>query len=350
MPQRYTGSGGWPASLAHVLDVARSRAADGSRVTSAIFAPGGTAPVRVFLSSPDGVRTRVYLHPDGTPIESSTGSSRDAMSVMLDIHRQLLGGGVGRVVVDVSTVVFVVVLLTGIPLWWPRALKHLRRSLSVRWRGAKAAGRIRDLHVSLGAWSAILLLGIGVTGVLFAYDDTQGVIYRLTGSERPLPAPTSGPALDREADVDAVVAHVREHSPEPESVFFVFASSDSAAVRALVFEKDAPHPSAFDTYYFDQYSGAPLGVLTHASLSSGERIRRALFPWHTGEWTLATKLLWGFVSLLGATFPVTGFLIWLRRRRRASDRRERSAPAARPAVGFAEGVKGLEGTHLSSGS
>lgn len=324
MPDRYTGSGGWPDSVAGLMDTAASYAPAGSRVTSLIFSPAGEAPARVFLRDAEGERTRVYLHPDGRLVEWSTGSSRDAMSVMLDLHRQLLAGRVGRTVVGISTILFVLVLLTGIPLWWPRTWQQLVRGLSVRWQGAKTTRRLYDLHVSLGAWSVVLLLAMGVTGVFFAYDGTQEILFTVTDAERPPPPPESGPAAGRTADVDAVVADLRSRSPEPESVFLVFPSEETGALRALVFESDAPHPSAFDTYYFDQYTGASLGVMTHASLSRGERIRRALFPWHTGEWSLATKLLWGLVSFLGASFPLTGFLLWFRRRRRSRARaRER---------------------------
>ena len=320
-PARYTGSGGWPESMSGLIETSKAFAPWGSEPTSVIFAPGGEEPARIFLRAPDGERTRVYLHPDGTPIEWGAGTSRDLMSVMLDIHRQLLGGDAGRMIVDVSTVLFVLILVTGIPIWWPKTWKQLRRGLSVKWKGAKATRRIHDLHVSLGAWSLVLLLAMGVTGVFFAYDDWQDVIYVVTGTEPPPPAPESGLVRDQRADVDAVLAMVREESPNPKSIFFVFASGEDGAMRALVFEEDAPHPSAFDTYYYDQYTGEPLGVMTHASLSRGERVRRVLFPFHTGEWNLATKIIWGFVSFLGATFPITGFLMWFRRKRRAKGRR-----------------------------
>lgn len=331
-PDRYLSSGGWPDSMSALLESAGTHVAEGSVPTSVIFAPSGEAPARVFFRAPDGERSRVYMHPDGTLVESSTGSTRDLMSVMLDVHRTLLGGTIGRTIVGISTIVFVVILLTGIPIWWPKTWKALRRGVSIKWSGANAARRIYDLHVSLGAWSAVLLVVMGVTGVFFAYDDTQDIIYTITGSERAPAAPESGTPSDDRANIDAVLADVRAHSPEPYSVFLVYPSSETAAIRALVFENDHPHPSAFDTFYYDQYSGESLGTMTYASLSRGERIRRSLFPFHTGEWNLATKTLWAFLTFLGATFPVTGFLMWFRKRRRKKEREATAPePSAQPA-------------------
>ena len=68
-------------------------------------------------------------------------------SVMFKLHRWLLDGAnphgdgvkVGKLLVGISTLMFVIALITGVIIWWPRARKNLRRSLSISfkngWRG-----------------------------------------------------------------------------------------------------------------------------------------------------------------------------------------------------------------------
>ena len=60
-------------------------------------------------------------------------------SIMFKLHRWLLdssnphGGGlkIGKLIVGVSTCIFVIALISGVVIWWPRVRTGLRRSLTI---------------------------------------------------------------------------------------------------------------------------------------------------------------------------------------------------------------------------
>ena len=85
-------------------------------------------------------------------------------TVMFRLHRWLLDDARpegrpawGKLVVGTSTLLFVLALLTGVVLWWPRSGRALRRSLTVTAR--RGWRRLwYDLHVAGGMYALVLLL------------------------------------------------------------------------------------------------------------------------------------------------------------------------------------------------
>ncbi|MDE6307182.1 MAG: PepSY domain-containing protein, partial [Muribaculaceae bacterium] len=80
-------------------------------------------------------------------------------STMFKLHRWLLdsanphgdGVKVGKLLVGISTLIFVIALITGVVIWWPRARRNFRRSMSISfkdgWRGIW-----KGLHVAGGMY------------------------------------------------------------------------------------------------------------------------------------------------------------------------------------------------------
>jgi uncharacterized iron-regulated membrane protein len=81
---------------------------------------------------------------------------------------------------------------------------------------------------------------------------------------------------------------------------------------------------ATDDVYLDQYTGQVLRQQAYAEKPVGQRIRGLFKPIHTGAiFGWPTKVLAFVVVLLGATFPITGTLMWLNRTRKS---RKKSVP------------------------
>lgn len=327
-PQRYGASAeGWPASVQNLLDQAVANE-QGYRATSISFYPSSDRPASIPIRAEEGPRKTVYLHIDGTVVESAA-STRDFMSWTMRVHRGFVGGAIGRAVVGISTIVFILILLTAIPLWWPRTMKRLWQGLTIKWEKATWTRRIYDLHVSLGMWSLALLLIMAVTGLPFGYRWAGEAFYVLTNSEKAPAAPSSALPEDEasRANLDQIMAIAQGIDSSPARVSLSVPSSPEGVISVRLYPRGAAHDRIQDTYYFDQYTGASLGALAHADLSLGARLRRGVYPWHVGSmWGLPSKVLWGFVCLLGGSFPVTGFLMWYRRQRRRAARD--GAPAA----------------------
>lgn len=101
------------------------------------------------------------------------------------LHRWLMdsnpGDGAvfwGKMIVGVSTLFFVVVLLTGFVIWWPRNRKMLKNRLCI----AVKKGNRRfwyDLHVAGGFYAFLLLLTMALTGLVWSFEWYKDGLYTL---------------------------------------------------------------------------------------------------------------------------------------------------------------------------
>ena len=85
---------------------------------------------------------------------------------------------VGKVIVGISTLLMVVVLVSGVIVWIPKgrkALKNrLRVSFSKGWRRF-----LYDSHVSLGIYVVLFLLLMALTGLTWSFDWYRDMAYGL---------------------------------------------------------------------------------------------------------------------------------------------------------------------------
>lgn len=74
---------------------------------------------------------------------------------------------------------------------------------------------------------------------------------------------------------------------------------------------------AADTYVFDRETGHILGCSLYGDKDKASRLPGAIYTVHTGSWGgLLTRILNCLAALIGATLPLTGYYLWIRRLRR----------------------------------
>ncbi|MDE5894549.1 MAG: PepSY domain-containing protein, partial [Muribaculum intestinale] len=93
-------------------------------------------------------------------------------STMFKLHRWLLdsanphgdGVKVGKMLVGISTLIFVIALISGIVIWWPRAKRGWRKSLTISFSNGWK-GFWKGLHVAGGMYALIFVLAMSLTGL-----------------------------------------------------------------------------------------------------------------------------------------------------------------------------------------
>lgn len=122
---------------------------------------------RVLLRTADGESLRVYVHPQTLAILHSIPENERFMRLMFRMHGELMMGDRGSNVVELAASWTIIMLLTGLYLWWPRNAKglggvlypRLRKGSSIFWR---------DLHSVVGIWVSGLALFLLVSGLPWA--------------------------------------------------------------------------------------------------------------------------------------------------------------------------------------
>jgi len=110
---------------------------------------------------------RVYVHPGTLAILSVQNEDHRLEKRVFKLHGELMMGQYGSWIVELAASWAVVMILTGLFLWWPKDSKGLAGVLYPR---LTATGRVfwKDLHSVVGVWVSFFALFLLFTGLPWA--------------------------------------------------------------------------------------------------------------------------------------------------------------------------------------
>jgi len=132
--------------------------------------PGDAAMIHLALPAKgdNGGRMRdVFVSPQGRVLGSLDPEARIA-PIIARIHGSLLLGKAGDWLVELAASWAIVMILTGLYLWWPRDGRRGRGLAGVVWPRLGRRVFVRDLHAVTGFWVAGLALVLLTTGLPWA--------------------------------------------------------------------------------------------------------------------------------------------------------------------------------------
>lgn len=258
---------------------------------------------------------KILIDPVTGDILPEPKALREFFFFFFRLHRWLLlPPESGGVIVGISTAAFVILLLSGLYLWWPKSQKHLRQSLGIRF--TKNWRRLNyDLHNSLGFYSLLPLLIMALTGLCWSSGAYRSVASSVLGAEifggrggRPAQVNEGINTLSYEA----LLAIGNAHLPYRGEVALSFPGS---ARDAVVFRKKKTESfslNGMESLHIDPYTGKILKRDLLEKKNLGEKIATLVRPIHTGEFLgLTSKLIYFLTCLVATSLPVTGLFIWL---------------------------------------
>src|SRR5215217_8190973 len=256
----------------------------------------------------------------------------DFFRFILNGHRFLwLPYEIGRPIVNYGTLVFVVLLITGLIWWYPKKWNKSTtdKSFKIKWDGSFKRVNL-DLHNVLGFYSLLFLLAIAMTGMVYGIKwYSEGLYWVTSGGD-------SLPGREREAHSDSLMAN-RFYTPQqaidqawltviakhPDSEGFYYSFPDPAKPKSAINVTIYPSSGQFynnRSYVFDQHTLKELPKnkvygAEYASAPFGTKLRKMNYDIHVGSILgFPGKVLAFLASLIGASLPVTGFLIWYGRK------------------------------------
>ncbi len=119
---------------------------------------------RVWLREANGEKIRVVVHPVSGEVLDVVAAGSRPMQVIHDFHGELLLGDGGSLLVELAACWAIVMVLTGLYLWWPRDANGLA---GVAWIRCRQGSRVfwRDLHAVTATWISLLVLFLLFTGL-----------------------------------------------------------------------------------------------------------------------------------------------------------------------------------------
>ncbi|OON67874.1 hypothetical protein B0919_16365 [Hymenobacter sp. CRA2] len=289
----------------------------------------------VYFVDKTGAPLMVSLNPYTAEVLRVQDLRRHFFTIVQEIHMHLLlPEAVAKWVVGISISIFVVMLLTGLVLWWPKRKQERRQRFTIKWGGRWRRVNY-DLHNVLGFYAASIGLLLALTGLFMIFpwmlDSTMFVInggpvdssQKMTAQVdtlRPVTAATHPLP-------DVVYRAVRQQSPHAEMVLMGPTGTGKAPVYCWAYGKTL-HYYHRDEYAFHPASGELLQLLPHAAKSPATRFSDMNYDLHVGQlFGFGGKIVAFLASLVSASLPVTGTIIWWGRRHKQKKPRARLVTA-----------------------
>jgi uncharacterized iron-regulated membrane protein len=283
-----------------------------------------------------GTRPKTYLVDPytGQVKGGSEGPAAEFFQTVMKLHRWLLmEDSGGKIIVGVSTIIFVFMVLTGLVLWFPVKLKNWKQGFRIKTSGNWKRLN-HDLHNTLGFYSFILLLIMALTGLCWSFEWYREGLSAVMGDkvfkgrgEKPLTSDISSNIIETPT-LQSLVEQVEEILPY-EGNYRISIPNDS--VSAVVFYKSKAgffSLVASDKVQLDQYTGELLKVERFADKALNEQIVSLIKPLHTGEvFGTFSKILYFISCLIATSLPITGTIIWINKLRKKSKKANKAVPA-----------------------
>jgi uncharacterized iron-regulated membrane protein len=270
-----------------------------------------------------------YVNPYTGKVLRTYDEKNGFFSIVKSIHWSfLLKQDWGKYVVGIPVIIFIIMLISGIILWWPKNKSARKQRFSFKWKNIKNWKRKNyDLHNILGFYSSIFALIFSITGLFYAFFVVQAMIYFVfSGGNTVYPdfshITTKAPIEQRsETTLDKVIHTVQAKYPNS----FGFAidlghphMDDHEHPNFSVFVKHLSYSyHKNSSLIFDENSGELLHTYNHEDKNFGEKTVAANYDIHVGSILgLPTKIIAFIVSLICASLPLTGFLVWWGRRKK----------------------------------
>ncbi len=285
----------------------------------------------------EGGNSQAYMNPYGGELISLYSYRKTFFYTMFALHRWLLADDIGKMIVGVSTLIFLVILLTGIILWLPKNVKILKQRLTLKLNaGWKRINH--DLHIVIGFYTAIFLFAFAFTGLAWSFKWFNNGIYKITGTQNKPPKPLLSKIGIDTTFITLDEAYQIAKKARPDAKFYQLnvAKSDSAAIAVTILSKNAVHERATDQLFIDQYSGAILGQLKFSDRNLGQRVRSTFYPIHVGSIAGLPGRIIAFLSCIaGVTFPLTGVIMWINRLKKKKQMKNRKRKQQHAAMNVA---------------
>jgi uncharacterized iron-regulated membrane protein len=148
---------------ASVQQAAVETAFAGARVRRLEWPHGPGRSAQWGIVDGSGVARTVFVDPYRAVVLGDLRSDRRLMSVISDLHGELMIGRVGDWIVELAASWTLVLLATGLWLWWPRRWKL--RGVLVPRVGTPGRRRWRDLHAIPAAGNALFVAFLVLSGL-----------------------------------------------------------------------------------------------------------------------------------------------------------------------------------------
>lgn len=351
-----TTSGNTPLSPSELAEAINRQVPDTLQLTSLQFAQDPEKPV--WAGFKNAGKKTLSVNPYTGEV-NGWSKSYPFFQEVRKLHRWLLDAparkgekSVGKVIVGITTLLMVVILISGLVIWIPRTTKALKNRLKISctkgWRRFWY-----DNHVATGFYTLIFLLVMALTGLTWSFGWYRTAAYSLFGTApqametshghagKPQEADSSQHRNRQDGDSktgrqarpdesdkassnqirlyqtwDRVLAGLQRTYPAYTSI-----KLEQGSAQIVTSPEGSLRKS--DTARFQAGNGNITGITTSDQAPVSQKMKGYFYSFHTGSWGgIWTKILYFLAALLGGILPLSGYYLWYKKKQGSSSRRK----------------------------
>ena len=298
------------------FETLRRRVADefGPKATMTIRPPREDGDsLRVAVRSPGWAGT-VYLDPVSVVELGRRGETEGVANFVFELHSELLLGDTGKAVLAFTALAYLLLLITGLILWWPMNAAQWRHAFKLKLDKGTTRS-LFDLHRFAGAVLGLMIAVAVASGAWMAYRPIGGWLNTVVGDVAPKP-PRIEKTTGERVPLDLVVAEARRRWPGAQLGFIQLGAADTRPVRLRFKLAGDPHPNGLSSIWAHPVDGRVLSQQRWDDLDLAVRSTAWIYPLHAGVRVgLANRVITGVLGLVLFSMGITGAWLWWRRRR-----------------------------------
>ena len=269
-----------------------------------------------FISGRFSHKNSIYINPYKAEVSGKINPKDSKMHTVRKLHGELLLGKFGTKIIEGIASWMIVLIITGIYVFWPNKKQGIKGFFTVRLKEGKRI-LYRDLHTVLGFWVSLLLLltlaggfpWTDVFGSNFKWvQEVTNTGYPKTWDARGLKSKTTSEAIS----LDAMVVLAKSMNLEGEvsiglpknekGVYSVFNTTFNLGKQKR--------------FHFDQYSGKQLAEHEWGDVGVLMRGRMWLMAFHQGQFGQWNWFLMLGIAILLLCLSIAGLLSYLKRKQK----------------------------------
>ena len=290
-------------------------------VHGTVFKKESDALEVIFYDAAPEFYQSVFLNPYSGEVIQVDDHLSGFFAFMLKGHMRLwLPKELGEQVVGVSVLLFMVMLISGLILWWPKKKKNLKQRLQFDWKKTTSWKRKNfDLHAVVGFYICSLAFILAFTGSIMSYNWLKYVVYKTTGGTKEVtfsipPNPKDSLVQGKEPAMDYLFLKLQKENPDAVSFEFHYPHTNAESIFVELSKSEGLYYDA-DYRFFNQHTLEELetpGIYgKYKNAGVADKIQRMNYDIHIGAiGGIVGKIIAFVISLLTASLPVTGILLW----------------------------------------
>ncbi|KQN33983.1 peptidase M4 [Pedobacter sp. Leaf41] len=321
-----------PTALKKIAD----RALPNKHAHSITYQPGKSAQVVYYNFDPEYYYI-VFVNQYTGEVIKVKNMNDDFFRIVIMGHYYLwLPPEIGQPVLTTATLMFVVLLFSGLILWWPKNKAASKQRFTIKWN-AKWRRVNYDFHNVLGFYITWIIIFIALSGMVMGFQWFAKSVYFVSSGGKTLNQfeetysdTTRNAKLQLNASAaDQLWKSYLDADPKFNGSLDVHVPENEKASIEIAKNPDPETYWKADYSYFDQHTLKEIevkhvfGKLKNATVA--DKIMRMNYDIHVGSIAgLPGKIIAFFASLIAASMPITGVLIWIGRNKK----KKKSATAA----------------------